>query len=129
MYVDNMSGVAVAARSGVTVAQRSGGLADRAIGSTCTLETRFQIASVSKQFTAAAVMLLAEESRLALDDPINRWFVGCPPDWAAITVPHLLTHPAGLGHWPQFPALDKYRAVDPARELAIFQREPLLFTP
>jgi CubicO group peptidase (beta-lactamase class C family) len=129
MYVDNMSGVAVAARSGVTVAQRSSGLADRAIGSTCTPETRFQIASVSKQFTAAAVMLLAEESRLALDDPISRWFGGCPRAWEAITAHHLLTHTSGLGHWPGFPALDKYRPVEPAQERAIFQREPLLFAP
>jgi CubicO group peptidase (beta-lactamase class C family) len=129
MYVDNMSGVAVAARSGVTVAQRSGGLADRAIGSTCTPATRFQISSVSKQFTAAAVMLLAGESRLALDEPISRWFGGCPRDWEAITVHHLLTHTAGLGHWPEFPALDKYRPVEPARERAIFQAEPLLFAP
>jgi CubicO group peptidase (beta-lactamase class C family) len=129
MYVDGMSGVAVVARSGIIVARRAGGLADRAVGSACTPETRFQIASVSKQFTAAAVLLLAGESRLSLDDPVSRWLGGCPRDWDAITIHHLLTHTAGLGHWGHFPALDQYHPVDPARQRAIFQREPLVFAP
>lgn len=129
MYVDGMSGVAVAARGGVTVAQRSGGLANRATGSACTPETRFQIASVSKQFTAAAILLLAGQDRLSLDDPVSRWFGGCPRAWDAIKISHLLSHTSGLGHWSHFPALDLYHPVEPAEERAIFQREALLFAP
>jgi len=49
-----MSGVAVARRGGVIVAEQAGGLADQGLGLACTLGTRFQIASVSKHFTAAA---------------------------------------------------------------------------
>jgi CubicO group peptidase (beta-lactamase class C family) len=129
MHVDEMSGVAVAARNGITVAEHVGGMADRDLGVACTPETRFQIASVSKQFTAAAVLLLAGESRLSLDDPVGRWLGGCPPTWAAITIHHLLTHTAGLGHWQDFPALDLYQPIEPERELGIFQREPLLSAP
>jgi CubicO group peptidase (beta-lactamase class C family) len=124
-----VSGVALIQRDGVTLAERVDGLADRALGLACTRETRFQIASVSKQFTAAAVLLLTGESRLSLEDPISRWFTGGPPQWQAVTVQHLLTHTAGLGHWPDYPELDPYQPLDPAGELAIFQRRPLLSAP
>ncbi len=124
-----MSGVALVQRSGVTLAERVDGLADRDLGLPCTRETRFQIASVSKQFTAAAVLLLTGESRLSVDDPVSRWFPGGPPQWQAITIHHLLTHTAGLGHWPDYPELDPYQPLDPADELAFFQREPLLAAP
>lgn len=129
MCLDGMSGVAVARREGVIVAERAGGSADRDLGLACTPETRFQIASVSKHFTAAAVLLLASQSRLSLDDPVTRWFCGCPADWQAITLHHLLTHTSGLAHLDDLPDLDLYRPVDPARELAIFQQHPLLFAP
>jgi CubicO group peptidase (beta-lactamase class C family) len=115
MHVAGMSGVAVVRRGGGTVAVRAGGMADRDLGLACTPETRFQIASVSKQFTAAAVLLLASQSRLSLDDPVSRWLGGCPQDWQAITVHHLLTHTSGLGHLDDFPALDLYRPIEPAR--------------
>jgi CubicO group peptidase (beta-lactamase class C family) len=124
-----MSGVAVAQRGGVIVAERAGGMADRDLGLACTPETRFQIASVSKQFTAAAVLLLAGQARLSLDDPVGRWFGACPRDWRVITVGHLLTHTSGLGHLDDFPALDLYQPIEPARELDIFQQAPLLSVP
>jgi CubicO group peptidase (beta-lactamase class C family) len=129
MHVDDMSGVALAHRCGATVAVRVGGMADRDLGLACTPETRFQIASVSKQFTAAAVLLLASQSQLSLDDPVISWFGGCPQDWQAMTVRHLLTHTSGLGHWDGFPALDQYRPIEPAQELGILQQEPLLSAP
>lgn len=124
-----MSGVAVARRGGVIVAEQAGGLADQGLGLACTLGTRFQIASVSKHFTAAAVLLLASRSRLSLDDPVSRWFGGCPQDWEAITLRHLLTHTSGLAHLDDLPALDLYQPIERARELGIFQRQPLLFAP
>jgi CubicO group peptidase (beta-lactamase class C family) len=126
---NDLSGVAVARRGGVIVAERAAGMADRELGLPCTPETRFQIASVSKQFTAAAVLLLASQSQLSLDDPVNRWFGGCPQDWQAITIHHLLTHTSGLGHLEDFPALDLYRPIEPAQELSIFQQQPLLSAP
>jgi len=51
---------------------------------------------VGKQFTAAAVMLLVEEGRIALADPLTRFFPDAPPAWADITVRHLLTHTSGI---------------------------------
>lgn len=77
----------------------SDGLADDATGTPNTATTRFQIASVSKQFTAAAALLLAERGVLGLDDPMNRWIGGCPESWSGIRLGHLLAHTSGLPHW------------------------------
>ncbi|MGE0100802.1 MAG: serine hydrolase domain-containing protein [Blastocatellales bacterium] len=63
-------------------------------------ETIFQSGSVGKQFTAAAVMLLVEDGKIGLDDPITRYFNPSPAHWKGITVRHLLTHTAGTTDYP-----------------------------
>jgi CubicO group peptidase (beta-lactamase class C family) len=112
MPADDVSGVALVQRRGSIVVESVHGVADAGSGLACTRDTRFQICSVSKQFTAATVLLLADRKRVSLDDRIERWFSDCPRDWEAITLHHLLTHTSGLGHWPDFPDLDLNR---PAR--------------
>lgn len=59
-------------------------------------ETVFQSGSVGKQFTAAAVMMLVEEGKVSLDDPLLRFFGQAPATWRDIKVRHLLTHTSGL---------------------------------
>ena len=59
-------------------------------------DTVFELASVTKQFTAAAIMLLVEENKIGLDDPISKYLADTPDTWRGITVRHLLTHTAGL---------------------------------
>jgi CubicO group peptidase (beta-lactamase class C family) len=95
----------------------------------CGLDTRFQIASVSKQFAAAAVLLLADRGVLSVEDPVRRWIDGCPSSWGSMTVHHLLTHTAGLGHWRNIPELDLTRPIAAEEELRVFQDAPLLSPP
>ena len=95
----------------------------------CTLDTRFQIASISKQFTAAAVLLLADRGVLSVGDRVSRWLDDCPPAWDHITVHHLLCHTAGLAHWPALPALDVTTPVDTGEKLRVFMAAPLLSPP
>lgn len=66
-----------------------------------TPDTIFQSGSVGKQFTAAAAMLLVEDGKLALTDPLAKHFPGAPPHWRRITVRHLLTHTSGLPDYTQ----------------------------
>jgi D-alanyl-D-alanine carboxypeptidase len=61
-----------------------------------TPDTVFELASVTKQFTATAIMLLVEEGKVKLDDPIAQYLSNSPEPWKDITVRHLLTHTAGL---------------------------------
>jgi CubicO group peptidase (beta-lactamase class C family) len=95
-----------------------------------TTSTRYQLASVSKQFTAAAVLLLAGTGALGLDDRLGRWVDGCPADWQPITLHHLLTHTSGIGHWEtDYPMIDLEKRVDPDELLQTFHRVPLRFPP
>src|SRR5438552_7783559 len=105
------------------------GLADHQAGEPGGPGTRFQLASVSKQFTAAAALLLVERGLLAATDPISRWLNPTPPPWTAITVHHLLTHTSGLGHWPEYPDVNLYGDTKPEHEIMAFQARPLLFQP
>jgi CubicO group peptidase (beta-lactamase class C family) len=95
----------------------------------CTLRTRFQIASVSKQFTAAAVLLLADRGVLSVNDPVHNWLGGCPATWKTITVHHLLSHNSGLVHWHQLPGLDLTRPAVARHLLGSFASAPLLSPP
>ncbi len=73
-----------------------------------TSNTIFQIGSVTKQFTAASIMLLVQDGRLNLDQSIRVFFSELPMEWSGITVRHLLQHTAGLyrgeGHLEAFDA-------------------------
>jgi CubicO group peptidase (beta-lactamase class C family) len=69
-------------------------------------ETIFSIASLTKQFTAAAVMLLVQDGRLSLDRSITPYLRGAPEQWGPITVRHLLTHTSGIPDYTPEPRRD-----------------------
>jgi len=64
-------------------------------------ETIFQSGSVGKQFTATAVMMLVEEGKLSLDDPLTKFFPNAPPAWKNVKVRHLLSHTGGFTDYPK----------------------------
>jgi CubicO group peptidase (beta-lactamase class C family) len=72
------------------------GYADRSEDRPLALDSRFRLASVSKQFTAAAILRLQDEGVLSVDDPLCRWVEGCPEAWAPIRLHHLLSHTSGI---------------------------------
>lgn len=87
------------ARDGHPILERAYGMADLEQDRPNTPATIFEAGSVSKQFTAAAVLLLAQEGRLSLDDPIRRYLSEVPDYGRPITIRHLLTHTSGLRDW------------------------------
>src|SRR5690349_8776060 len=93
----DLRGVAMVTRAGTVRTELAGGLADAAAGIPCTARTRFQICSISKQFAAVAALLLAEDGRLALDDPVDRWLPG--GRLAAIQAAPLRTAPGETWHY------------------------------
>jgi CubicO group peptidase (beta-lactamase class C family) len=90
------SGSALVARGGRVLLHRGYGLADREHLRPYTAETLFDVASISKQFTAAAVLALEMEGRLKVEDPLGKFFPEAPVDKAGITLHQLLTHTSGL---------------------------------
>ena len=83
-------------KDGVPVVRRSYGLANLEDNTSATTATNYRLASVTKQFTAASILLLAEDGRLALDDRVRKWLPSLPAAADAVTIRHLLTHTSGL---------------------------------
>ena len=83
------------------------GVADRKSGAAATPETVYKIGSVSKQFIATGIMLLVQEGRLRIDDPVSKYLDGTPPSWSGITIRHLLTHTSGIQR--EAPAFDPWK--------------------
>jgi CubicO group peptidase (beta-lactamase class C family) len=89
-------GVAV---GGMPVLSRAYGMADIEQEQPASPETVFEAGSVSKQFTAAAVLLLAQQGKLSLDDPVRKYVPELPDYGRPITIRHALTHTSGLRDW------------------------------
>jgi CubicO group peptidase (beta-lactamase class C family) len=112
-------------KDGSVVANLAGGPASAEAGVPCTSATRFQICSVSKQFAATAVMLLAESGRLDLGEPLARWLPEGPPQWQQVTLHQLLSHTAGVPHWLEAPGLDPAEPMRISERLEVIKATPL----
>jgi CubicO group peptidase (beta-lactamase class C family) len=90
----------------------------------------FELASLTKPFTATAVMLLVRDGRVGLDDSLAKYIDGAPDDWKAVKISHLLSHTAGFvelvePEWAGSPLMD----VTTELQLDLVKREPRLFPP
>ncbi len=102
MQSKKVPGVSLAViRDGKIIHAKGYGLANVEHNVPVTTETVFQSGSVGKAFTVIAVMMLAEDGKIALDDKINKYFPDAPAEWEAITVRHLLQHTSGMGGYPE----------------------------
>ncbi|QYF88007.1 serine hydrolase [Brevundimonas sp. PAMC22021] len=90
-----MGGVLVAKGDQVLFRQVYG-MANREQGQAMQLNSRFRLASVSKQFTAAAILKLQDDGKLRIEDPVCKWIQPCPAAWAQIRIHHLLSHTSGI---------------------------------
>jgi CubicO group peptidase (beta-lactamase class C family) len=113
-------------------------LADRSFGSaniewhvSNAASTRFHIGSLTKQFTAASILLLAERGKLRLDDPVSKYLDNPPAAWNGITLLHLLTHTSGIVSITDLPREQAAltRGGTPAEIIERFRNQPLLFPP
>ncbi|RKS77019.1 CubicO group peptidase (beta-lactamase class C family) [Actinomadura pelletieri DSM 43383] len=120
-------GTVVAARDGGLVHCRGFGLADREKKIPARCDTVYDIMSMTKQFTAAAVMKLEMTGRLRVSDPIGAHLDGVPADKRGITLHHLLTHTAGLDD--EGAGGDDYDPVSRDRMLEVALRSGLRSAP
>jgi CubicO group peptidase (beta-lactamase class C family) len=127
--ISGFSGSLLVTRDGEAVLRASAGEADVSAGKTCSAATRFQIASVSKQFTAAAAMLLVDDGAVELDEPIGRLLPRCARPWQELTLHQVLSHTSGLGHWGDLPDFDVTRPGEPDELLERFATVPLRSAP
>jgi CubicO group peptidase (beta-lactamase class C family) len=121
-------GAAIAVvKDGKVVLAKGYGLASVELNSAVTVDTVFQTASIGKQFTATAVMMLVEQDKVLLDEKIAKYLGDVPASWNAITVRHLLTHTSGLAAYP--PGFDFRKDYTEDELLKIIQNEPPAFAP
>lgn len=125
------SGYLMVAKDGVPIVARAYGKANPRTGAAIGPSTCFQIGSVTKQFTAVAVLQLAENKRVNLTDSIRTYVAGLPPEFEGVTLHHLLTHTSGIFNYTADAAL--MASEDPhlprARVVASFAQKPLAFRP
>ncbi|MBR2647615.1 MAG: beta-lactamase family protein [Sediminibacterium sp.] len=99
-YTDNIPGAQVSiTRNNKIIFESAKGLANLEYNAPLTLQSKLEAGSVSKQFTAAAILLLSQEGKLSLQDDIRKYFPEIPDYGHTITVSHLLHHTSGLKDW------------------------------
>jgi CubicO group peptidase (beta-lactamase class C family) len=124
------SGAVLVAKDGQPTLEEAYGLANREANEANNTDTRFNIGSVGKMFTAVAIAQLVEEGKLAFDDTIGEHLTGLPADIAALTVDQLLTHTSGLGDFMRNGYPKEAKAARTAAELLpLVINQPLEFKP
>jgi CubicO group peptidase (beta-lactamase class C family) len=104
LYPADAPGAAViAARDDRTVFRKAYGMADLELGVPLQPDMVFRIGSMTKQFTAVAILMLAEEGTLEVSDPITRFLPDYPTRGKTITIEHLLTHTSGIKSYTDMP--------------------------
>ncbi len=121
----------IVVRKGQVVHRAGYGLANIELGVAAKPDHVFRIGSVTKQFTSAAIMMLAEEGKLAVSDPITKFLPDYPTQGKTITIEHLLTHTSGIQSYTDMPKWRGMLRQDLSlKELIdVFKNEPMLFSP
>ncbi len=93
--------------------------------------TKFRLGSVTKQFTAACILLLEERGKLKVEDPVKKYMPDAPAAWDKVTIFHLLTHTSGIPSFTSFPDYSQTEPfpTTPEKLVARFRDKPLDFQP
>ncbi len=124
------SGTILVAKEGTIILHKGYGLADRAKSTPIDADSVFSIGSVTKAFTAAAILALEQDGKLSVSDPISKHLSGIPADKAGITIHHLLTHSAGTIDYIDRPGEGgDFAPIQKAEAFKRIMESPLLFAP
>src|ERR1043165_991913 len=122
------AGVAIV-RDGKIILAKGYGMADVEAGTAATENTAFEIASVTKQFTAAGVMLLVEGGKLKLDDPLGKYLTDVPAKWSGVTIRQLLNQVSGIPNYTAGGKLVNDKVYTHAEILGLVKDVPPAFEP
>jgi D-alanyl-D-alanine carboxypeptidase len=114
-------------RRGNVVLARGYGFANMELSVPASAHTIFELASLTKPFTAVAIMTLAEEGRISLEDRLPKYFAGAPASWTNVSVEHLLRHTSGFGDFFAVPELRSRSDFAWEREIELTDLVPILF--
>ncbi len=136
-YMDHLvekhefSGSVIVTKEGETIHSKGYGLANREHQLPNTPQTKFRVGSITKQFTAMAILILHEQGKLDLDDRIAPYIPNPPSIWSEITFHQLLTHTSGIMHSWALPGFDEstIHSTTLAKTIDRFKDQPLFFSP
>src|SRR5438045_4282280 len=129
---NKLSGVVLVAKDGVAVASKAAGIANKTTKAPIDLNTKFNLRSMNKMFTAVAIAQLAQAGKLSFTDTVGKHLPDCPNKEVAdrVTIHHLLTHTSGMGsYWGEKFAREREKLLTVAAYLPLFASDPLSFPP
>jgi D-alanyl-D-alanine carboxypeptidase len=129
---DRPGAAVIVVKDGQTIFRKAYGMADLELGVSLQPDMVFRLGSITKQFTAAAVLMLVQEGKLALQDPIEKHLPGYPTQGHVITIEHLLTHTSGIQSYTDMPGWMASRILSPMTVSELidgFKKEPMQFAP
>ena len=124
-------GTALVARGDQVLFNKAYGSANLEWNIPNTPDTKFRLGSVTKQFTAASILLLEERGKLSVNDPFKKFMPDAPAAWDKVTIFHLLTHTSGVADFtslPEYPKLEPF-ATTPAKLIEVIRDKPMDFEP
>lgn len=116
-------------RDGRQIKAKGYGIANLEWNVPATPDTVFEIGSITKQFTAACILLMSEDGKLSLDDKISAHLSNTPAAWSNITIRHLLTHTSGIKNYTGLDGFELTRHLTQARFIESIGAQPLDFQP
>lgn len=122
--------VIMVSKNGKAIYHKAFGLANIELNTAMQTQQVFQLGSMTKQFTAVAILMLAEQQKLNIDDPLSK-YISDYPNGKNITIHHLLTHTAGIKDYTKMRALSDIAEKDltPKQLIDFFKNEPSEFAP
>ena len=128
---DEPGAAVIVVRDGQVLLRKGYGMANLELGVPAAPETVFRLGSLTKQFTAVAILMLVEQGRVSLNDSITKYVLDYPTHGHTITIQHLLAHTSGIPSYPEMPSWPGVSRSDlaPNELIALFKDEPLLFAP
>jgi D-alanyl-D-alanine carboxypeptidase len=116
-------------RDGKVIKTAAYGLANVELDVRTKPEMVFEIGSITKQFTAAGILLLAQEGKLTVNDRISKHLKGTPAAWAEVTIRNLLTHTSGIKSYTGLDGFQIWRHLTQAQFIEKIGKEAMEFTP
>lgn len=126
------TGSVLVAREGKVVFSKGYGMANMEFDIPNTPNTKFRLGSITKQFTAASILLLQERGKLSVQDPVCKYVENCPKAWEPVTIHHLLVHTSGIHSYTDAGSPEAFRQISiqnvtPAGFVDSFKSKPLDF--
>jgi D-alanyl-D-alanine carboxypeptidase len=116
-------------QNGQAIKTAAYGLANLELQVPVKAETVFEIGSITKQFTAAGIILLAQEGKLSVDDKLSAHLANLPTAWSNVTIRHLLTHTSGIKNYTGLDGFQLTKHLNQAQFIRTIGREPMEFAP